>query len=242
MDDKNVNPLLDGEIAETPTDSPSEIITPDDGTSVNPTGAENLSPEEADWNSLSGSAQERFRQVIREKNALKAQTSTPQPAYKTNQEIAPEAAEAVRKLSEVGMATKDDVESTVDRRIGNLIYNFEIEKLSNKYSGQEGLPAFSREEYEEYVSRNPQYRNYAPEDVYQKMYSEELFDYCVRTMGPGSTGTRPTPSLRPTRTQVKEESLTPEVIEQKLQEPGGREWYERNLEKINKVLGRTAAE
>ena len=242
--------ILQGESAETPTVSPTETITPDNPTEVNPKGAEgSVSAEEEKWSSLGGAAQERFRQVTRENNALRQRLegleakvnqsqSYYQPVNKVNP--TPEVEDAVRKLDDVGIATKDYANQVVDQKLSGLLYKMELDRLGKKYDGSNGLPQFDKDEYEDFVARNPKYRNYDPEDVYQKMYEPEVLN--SKLQGNQSSSATPVPSLKPTKTVVREESLTPESIEQRLKEPDGRAWYEKNFEKVNAVLQKNATQ
>lgn len=246
MDQTNPN----GENVETPTTSPVEITTPDDGSTVNPQSPATPSPEEANWNSLSGHAQDRFREVTRGANEarreleeerrlrIEAQQLATYPSYKTDTQE-PDVASAVKRLSDVGIATKAEVNQAVDQKLGNLVYNMEMDRLKGKYDGSTGLPTFDKDEYEDFVSRNPKYRNYEPEDVYQKMYEPEIDNWKLTNTGKSGV-TQRNVTLPPTRTQVKEEPLTPELIEQRLRQPDGREWYEKNLDRINAVMSKTA--
>lgn len=245
--DENLN--LNGEQVETPADSQSEITTPDAGDSVNQTGAANLSPEEVSWNDLSGPAQDRFREVTRqlsrerrEKEELLANrpTETSNRFETLNNGPIEGAQEAVQKLDQIGIANKDYVDQKISQTVNALVYNSEIEKLGGRYDGSNGLPKFDRDEYENYVSIHPQYRNYLPEDVYQKMYSEEIFDWRAQNQKTGGSKPATNSTLRPNKTQVREEPLTPEMIEQRMQEPDGREWYEKNMTRVNAVMAKSA--
>lgn len=255
MDPKD---LIQGENVETPSDSQSGIITPDEGTQVNES-AGTVSPEEATWNDLKGSTQERIQQLIREKNqerilretaeaeARRAQFGggVPTPGALGNPQLTPETQAAVKQLTGYGIADKDYVDQTTEQKINQklsgLVYNMEIDRLSGRHNGGDGLPAFDKSEYEDYVTRYPQYRNYAPEDVYSKMYEDEIFEAKARNLGKAPQAGKPTSSLRPTKVRVQEETLTPESIETKLQsmpQPERQRWYEQNLDKINAVVGR----
>jgi hypothetical protein len=245
MDPKNPN----GEIPETPDDSQSEITTADDGSQVNPQGAQDPSAEEVAFNSLKGSTQERIRTLANRANlastaieeverlkqemeALKLQRMAPAPN--------PDVQDAVSKLDTFGVATKSWSEKTidekVDQKLSGILYKLEMDRLEGKHGGSDGLPAFDRSEYEAFVNANPKYRAYDPEDVYQKMFEEEIQDAKFKGQGTRQPGKQPT--LRPTRTRVQEEAMTPEYIEKRLQQPDGRTWYEQNRDKINAVVAR----
>jgi hypothetical protein len=252
QDDTNVDDILNGEITETPTASPAETRTAGEGNSVNQTGAENSSPEEASWSDLKGSTQDRIKQILKERNEeravreryetlLRTQTQGGQTETTTNT-ATPEVATAVQGLRSIGFPTSEDVDAKINQSLSGMVYNMELDRLESKYSGDDGKPKFDKDEYQDYISRHPQYRGYTPEDVYSKMYEEELFDWRIQHNSRSTTATRTTPSLRPTKTQVREEPLTRELIEQRLKEPDGRAWYDRNLEQVNAVLAKDSAE
>lgn len=234
-----------GESLETPSASPAGTTTTERSEVVNPQGATDTeSPEEVAFNNLKGGTQDRIKSLIRERDQAKAELErisqyqnpqsfnpTPQPQVDLSN---PQVRTAVEQLSRVGVATDDKVDQKIAQSIGQLAYGFTMKDLADKYDGANGLPKFDRTEYEDYVSRNPKYQNYDPEDVYNIMYSEEIMDAKMKTVG-GRTP-QPNSSLRPTRTQVREEQWTPEAIEQRLKESDGRDWYAKNVQLINKVL------
>lgn len=230
--------MLKEEGEKTSPASPAETKTQssDSGSLIDET--EQQTPEEVEFNALKGSTQERIKRIIREKNealaeAQQARTSfvPPPPAYQPQPE--PNVQDAVRKLDEVGIATKDFTKKVVSEELGNLRWQFELDRLESRHSGEDGKPKFDRNEYLDYINRYPQYRNYLPEDVYEKMYKEELSDFGQPQPAP-KKGT----TLRPTKATVGEEPLSPELIEERLKEPDGQQWYTRNVDKINRVLGK----
>lgn len=252
MDPDNLIQNPDGENTETPIGSQPESITAEDGTTVNPQGAGDPNSEEAIWNSLSGPAQDRFKRMARdakqareENEMLKARSAyqVPMPPVNTNQMTDPEVASVLDKLAGFGIATDAKVERLVNERInqsvGALAYQYELDKLESKYNGSDGKPAFSRDEYENFVNAHPQYRNYQLEDVYEKMFKDEL-----RLQTPQTISTNRTTSLRPTKTTVREEQWTPQAIEDKLQSLPERDrpaWVDKNKSLIDSVLLRDTA-
>jgi len=205
--------------------------------------SEQLTPEEIEFNSLTGSTQDRIKKLVSDKRNLSEQldmerkrTYVPPPPVYGNNQSNPEVSDAVRKLSDVGIATDEKVEKKINESLGQLRYENELLRLESKFSGDAGEPKFVRDEYEDYVSSHPQYRNYLPEDVYRKMYDEELLNIEVqKRQGTPNKNVR---TLKPARTQVQGESLTPEYIEERLKQPDGQQWYSDNVTKINAVLGR----
>lgn len=247
--------ILNGEQAENPTASPAETITPENQEEAVNEGAATLSPDETSWSNLSGNAQERFRAVTRSNNELRGQineindrlskisTTSYQPTVSPNR--TPEVVDAIGKLSSYGIATDEKVNEIVEKklneRLGGMVYQQELDKLSSKYSGKDGLPQFDKDEYEDYVNRNPVYRNYAPEDVYKKMYEPEIIEWHSQHKSSSRQASSQSPSLRPTKTVVQQEPMTPELLEQKLNSMSDAErkdYYGKNQGMINAVLSK----
>lgn len=230
-------------MVETPSASPAETITPETPVSVNPQGAEvTESPEEVEFNSLKGGTQQRIKDIIAERDQIKAEkdrleqfvrTQTP-PTQPQTDLSNPQVRDAVAQLDKVGVATKDWAEQQINQRLGGLIYNIELQNLEKNLDGSDGTPKFDRTEYEDFVNRNPKYRNYDPLDTYNIMYSEEIMDAKLKSRGVQPT--QPSSSLRPVKTQVREEQWTPESIEARLKESDGPTWYTQNKALVNKVL------
>lgn len=242
--DQNPN----GEILETPDGSQPEIITTDEGSQVNQDGALNPSAEEVAFNSLKGSTQDRVRTLAQRANHA-TQLESENEQLKQQMEalrlrnmspVNPDVQDAVSRLDGVGIATKEytnkQIDEKVDQKLSGIVWKMEMDRLEGRHSGNDGLPAFDRTEYEAYIGANPQYRGYSPEDVYNKMFEDDIFDAKVKNLG--KQPVKQSPTLRATRTRVQEETMTPEYIEQRLKQPDGRQWYEQNLQKINSVIGR----
>ena len=241
---------VDGEIAENPIAPPAEITPPEESSDVNPQGASTTNPEEVAWNSLKGGTQDRIKQLIHERDQERAEKSrleqyvqysnTPQtypaPPQQYPGQSQPEVRDAVRKLEEVGIATDAKVEAKINQRMGDLIYNMEMQRLESQFSGEDGkTPRFDRGEYEDFVMKNPKYRSYDPVDVYKHhMYPEEIAD----AMNSRASGTSSTPSLKPTKTVVREEQWTPDWIEGRMKQADGLQWYAKNKEKVNNYLSK----
>ena len=235
----DVDDMLREEGEETSPASPADNKTQgDDGS--NPQGAPQPSPEEVEFNSLKGPTQDRIRKILRDKKDLEKKLEQkqyivpppPPPGY--GNQPPPEVADAVNKLVGVGMADQKYVDRKMNESLNQLRYGMELDRLKTKYNGSDGRPEFNQEEYEDYVQRHPEYQRYLIEDVYEKMYKPELEDWAISKTG------KPTYSktLKPTKTTLKEETFTPEMIEQRLKEPDGRQWYQANIDKINATLGK----
>lgn len=234
--------MLREENEQTPTASQAgKSSMSDSGTPSEDT--EGQTPEEVEFNSLKGSTQDRIKALVREKRRVLEEnerlktnsSSTPTPGIVPPAPgITPEIKEAVSRLHDVGIATQEDIDAKIQRALGFKNYDDELKRLESSLNGEDGRPKFTREEYEDYVNRHQEYRNYLPEDVYEKMYREELSDWRINHKE--STTRSKTPSMKPVRTSGREEALTPEYIEQRLKAPDGPAWYDENKDRINAAL------
>lgn len=203
--------------------------------------------EEVEFNKLTGSTQDRIRRLVKDKREalqraeqLESMTRSVPPPPPNYASTSPEVQDAVRRLSDVGIATKDQVKAEINETIAGLRFENEMQRLESAYKGSKGEPQFVREEYEDYVRTHPQYSNYAPEDVFRfKMFRDEFLN--MELSGRQSSFSGDVNTLRPTRTSVHKESLTPETIEEKLSTLKGsarQQWYDDHKDEINEVLGR----
>lgn len=196
--------------------------------------------EEIAFNTLSGSAQDRIRGLLRRTKDAEAEAERMKAlAYSGGAKLPPVPPEsnsdvqsAIKKLDDVGMATKDYVQEQMNKALQSIQYEQKMKQLSESESGQDGRPKFDRYEYEDFVKTHPQYRYYDPADVFSIMYRDELLDWELKNREIDTS----TPSLKSSRTVSREDVWTPEYIEQNIKEQGTA-WYEKNLDKINKVLG-----
>ena len=205
-------------------------------------GTNQQSPEEVEFNSLKGSARERFRDMFRrarEAEEKLAIAPAGQPSYTPAPQPNLQVKDAVEKLSAVGITTDEKLDRKLSESIGGLRYQFELERLGTHYNGENNAPKFEKDEYEDYVKRHPEYAGYQIEDVFHyKMYPEEFRDWESQNVR-RPVGQR---TLKPTKNMAPSEGLTPESIEARLKEPDGRAWYEKHKDEINRVVGKMTTE
>lgn len=207
-------------------------------------GSQNqTTPEEEEFNSLSGSTQDRIRKLARDKRELAEKLQSfqqnntglippaPGSSFRDPQEMA-----AIQTLADKGIATDEKVNKVVDAKYNEIRWELEQNRLESKYTGAQDEPQYVREEVEAFIQTHPQYRAYAPEDVFKyKMFSDEFMNVEVQKRG---TKTGRTQTLRPTKAAVAQEGMTPEYIENRLQQPDGRQWYDEHLTEINATLSK----
>lgn len=220
--------------------SDSQAGTDDQGSDDNQNQTD---PEAVEFNSLNGSTQDRIRKLARDKkelaeklqsfqqNPFAAVPPAPNSGFRDPQEEA-----AIQTLADKGIATDEKVNKIVDSKYNEIRWELEQNKLESKYTGAQGEPQYVREEVEAFIQTHPQYRGYAAEDVFRhKMFSDEFLNVELQKRG---TKTGRTQTLRPTKAAVAQEGMTPEYIEQRLQQPDGRQWYDEHLTEINAALSK----
>jgi len=218
----------------------------DDGSPSNPANESNqptVSEEESEWSALKGSTQDRVRQVISERNDYKAKLSSmeekikeletkvsksnlPPPPPQSKGTVTDEQKKAVERLRDFGIATKDDIQALKDQ----LIIDNEYNRLSSKYSGEDGKPSFNKEKIEAHMKETGIYN---PEKAYEDLYKEELYDLRNKNKSEDNSYT-----VKPSGVSMRGgEPLTMESLQERLRKPDGMEWWNRNREKIIPLMG-----
>ncbi len=194
--------------------------------------------EEVEFNKLSGSSQERFRDMFRrartaeERNSILEQgRAYVPPAPNTLQ---PDQKQALETLSQFGVATDEKVDQKLAENFNVLRWELENQRLESKYSGQNGEPKYSKDEVEDFIRTHPQYRGYAPEDVFTyKMFPDEFRNLELQNAG---TKVGRSSTLRPTKVVETTSAITPDNVEEMVR-THSPQWYEEHLEEINSAIG-----
>lgn len=198
---------------------------------------QSTSEEEVEFNKLKGSSQQRVRELwLRAKKAEEEASSLRSQQQQPSVPPAPDPnfqqQQALDILSKAGVATDDKVKKEVNSAVEQIRRDLRNANLTQKYDGENSPVAFNPDEVADYQRTHPQYASYDPEDVFlYKMYPDEFANAQISR----NSGTR-IQGIKPTKQHQRQEALTPEFIEQRLQQPDGDEWYEKNQEEINKVV------
>lgn len=201
------------EVSQTEQKTPESILGDQDVTGVSSPPTPEIPKEAQDWASLSGSTQERIRELIRERNdALdKVKTVPSVTEQPTGTSDSPEDVNrAVKVLKEHGLATMEDVNAILARIQTNQIHD----NLARKYSGTDGLPSYNREEVEDFAKRKS---IWDLEAAYKTMYFDEFMDHARTATKRKVVGTEKPTSSSPER----KEPLTVESFRAKLRNPDG---------------------
>jgi len=197
-------------------------------------------PEEMEWSKLRGSAQERFRQLIKERNEYREKAVNPMvvapvvpqtmdagsyqyPQSNGEIEMTPEQREAIENLRKFGIVTKDDLQAIKDQSV----LDNEYARLEAMYSGVRGEPMFDRVEVEDHMRKTGIYN---PEKAFEDLYRDELYDQRAKGSAPDS---REPYSARPSAsTASRTEPLTIDNLRERLRQPDGQVWWDKNRERI----------
>lgn len=185
--------------------------------------------EEVEFNSLSGSAQDRIRTIIQERNQLKEQltrqaqddnnavgyssANSYQPSQSTSNDA--EVQKAAQLLKEkAGMVTREELDRVLARIETDKIHS----TLEKEFDGSNDTPRYDRVEVEDYARRHNIWDLRA---AYRDMYFDELVD---------SQKSKQRRSYSPTekpRASTPQEPVTISSIREKLRGPEGRAYYEK---------------
>lgn len=228
----------------TETEEPQAEVeeTKEETQETKPTETRAQTPEEIEWSKLSGDAQDRFKRVIQERNALREQVENsfapppPPPSYQSpltevTGEITPEQQEAIDTLRKFGVVTKKDLEEIETKTQEEMLLNTEYSRLETLHSGDDGLPRFDRTIIEEHMRETGIYN---PEKAYDDLYRDELFDHKYKSsLKSEEPEEEPVYRERPSSSVgAKTQPLTVDSIRERLQQPDGMVWWEKNRDKI----------
>lgn len=229
-------------------EEPGQIDSPSNAEEAQAPKQEDI-PE--DWNSLSGKAQDRFKQIMKQKNeALKERETLQQERERLQRELeqlrtpktaptppsgdlTPEEQAAVNRLKQIGeFASKEDVEAEIrkitdriqaerDREVLDRAHS----SLEDKFSGEDGLPAYDRSEIEDHMRKKG---IYDPEAAYRDLYFDEIVE------ARSSKQPKKEPYSERTRSRIPSGTpWTPETLAERLRKSDGRQFYLKNADKIN---------
>jgi len=126
-------------------------------------------------------------------------------------------------LQKRGIVTKQQKE---DEDRANQ-YARDLKDLSSKYDGNDGRPTFDPVEVANYAKANSIFNL---ESAYRDMHFKELVDWEKKQDNSDSVETEK-PSSSPSKPGERVK-LTSEFLKERMNQPDGKEWYEKNRDKI----------
>lgn len=196
--------------------------------------AKQTSDSEVAWEKLSGTTQSRVRELVNRAKTAEEKATGPLTntniADDTSKEETPsqtEVKEAIDKLRGYGVVTTDDL----DALKGRFFLDGEHRRLEGKYDGSDGLPKYDSVVAEDYARTHNFGGNL--EAAHREMFHDEILDAEVKNRKPArDTYTeKPTASVR-----VGEKPLTVDSLRERLRQPDGVTWWQKNKEKIEPLL------
>lgn len=224
---------------------------------VNPTGSQPENPKNEvseEWSSLAGSSQERFKKMIEAKNKalqekqeledrlrqLETQRPAPMPLTQDTVNMTDEEKIAFNRLTkDLGVVTKKDLEELKARLKDEALGEVQAisardqldrkhAELETKYSGE--YPMYDRGEIEEEMRKS---QIYDPDYHYFRLYKDEIAKVEANKL----SGKGKQPFVERTRSKISStQEWTPDSISERLRDPQtGRDFWNKNKEKINKM-------
>ena len=116
-------------------------------------------------------------------------------------------------------------------------YAKDLESLSNKYNGSDGRPSFDPNEVATYAKKTGIFNL---EAAYRDLHWKELIDFEKKQ----SSSDEDVETERPNSTNQSKPGervlLTKEFLEKRMAEPDGKQWYEKNRDKILAAMAKGA--
>lgn len=232
-------------------EEPNEIEDLDEGASPAEGSKKEQVPDE--WDSLSGKSKERFKELSRMKNEFKSEVEelrselnelrssrqTDRVPMPDTSKLSPQEEAAIRRLKEVGaFATPDDVRAEIERlraeeqkRQDRMMLDQMHDSLEKEFSSDGDLPAYDRAEVEEHMRAKG---IYDPKAAYRDLYWDEI----TKTKAQKLSGKDKQPVTQKTKSRISTgQPWTPEALQERLQQPDGRQFYLKNKEKITRLMG-----
>lgn len=107
-------------------------------------------------------------------------------------------------------------------------YAIDLKNLSGKYDGKDGRPVFDPSEVATYAKENGIFNL---EAAYRDMHWKELIDFEKKQDGSDNVVTERPNSANQNKSEERVK-LTAEFLRDRLAQPDGKEWYEKNRDKI----------
>lgn len=169
----------------------------------------------------------------RKRQELEQRLSTLENSFKpssTSEDSNPDIEDAISKiepyLRKRGFMTKDQFE---EEKSANA-YAEEMKTLADKYNGKDGRPAFDAYEVSEFGKKN---RIYNLEVAYEQLNKKQLIDWEMKKSGtPSDSPETEKSGTSGIREMGSTSILSREALAKKLNGPGGKEWWEKNHDKV----------
>lgn len=174
----------------------------------------------------------------RKRQELEQRLSNLENSFKpssTSEVSNPDLEDAISKIEPLlrkrGFLTKDQVE---EEKTASA-YAEEMKSLSTKFDGKDGRPVFDAYEVSEFGKRN---RIYNLEVAYEQMNKKELLDWSMKKGGTANDSIETEKGSSSYKETGNTPILSKEALANKLNSPGGKEWWEKNRDKVFSAMAK----
>ena len=196
--------------------------------------------EELEFAKLRGGTQERIRELIVQRNTerdratqLEAEVTKFKTAPSAEQTPTPQSAverqKALEYLESFGLLTNSSFDKKLQELDEKRTVDGELANLEKKYDGSNGLPKFMKDEVIDHMKKT---QIWHPEKAFKDLYEEEWIDHKIKERD--ASGSKQPEIIK--GKSMGTQPVTAETIAERLRQPDGREWYNKNIEAINKIL------
>jgi hypothetical protein len=171
--------------------------------------------------------------LIETEQARQVQYPTPPVQTSIEQPLNPEVQKAVDFLKDQGFVTKKDVvtKEEYSQEKDRFALDQAHIRLENQFDGSDGRPKYDKESVEHFMRTNGVYN---PQIAYEQLNKSELLDFELKN-AQVKVKNRPyieRPGNSVSEHAISNKTITREKVEKAMQTPEGRNWYERNRNKI----------
>jgi hypothetical protein len=225
----------------TPASSSDGTKAPDNDTEVNAEGTDS-GAKSGEPAGKQRNAEGRINQLLGRIKELEGkldkigstQPSAPVPGAQPAP-LTPELQRAKEQIRTLGYVDEDTLEKKIRQMEDRILLDTEHGRMETTYTGSDGRPKYDRAEVERFMRSKGVYN---PEIAYEQLYKAELFDWNLKQAQKNKPATPRSDSGQAKGAEQKggTQTITRELIRDKMSTPEWRTFYESNREKILSLM------
>jgi hypothetical protein len=151
------------------------------------------------------------------------------------QTLTPELQRAKEQIKSLGYVDEEVLEKKIRSMEDRILLDTEHSRLETTITGSDGRPKYDRKEVERFMREKGVYN---PEIAYKQLYEAELFDFNLKQAQKNKPDTPRSDSGQAKGTEQKggSQTITRELIREKMTTPEWRSYYDKNREKILSLM------
>ena len=162
-------------------------------------------------------------------------SKVPAPVPGAPAPLTPELQRAKEQIQSLKFVDEDALEKRVRQMEDRILLDTEHGRLETSLTGDDGRPKYERKEVEEFMRKKAVYD---PETAYEKLYQAELLDWHIKEAGKKKSAPPRSDSGQAKGTEQKgdTQTLTREMIREKMSTPEWRSFYDKNRDTILSLM------